>query len=777
MQFLHQPLTWAFLLVLVPLIIHLINLMRHQRVKWAAMEFLLQSYKKHRRWIWLKQLLLLATRMLAVAAIVAMLAQLVTRQQWTQLLGGSTTHHYVLLDDSLSMGDRSGGATVFDRALQAVGEIAAAQQALDGRHKLTLIRYSRAVHAAPGAAGTGPAQGAASPRIAQAADLNAEPLDARFAMRLEERRRDLAVSQLAVDPGPALEIVKQLVEVAADESPQVYLVSDFRAADWASPAEVRAALERLSGAGASVQLVRCADRQRPNLAVVDVAPAEGTRAAGVPLFVDVKVQNFGPLPAEQVSVRLFTTFLPAAGAPEQSLVEAKSEELPAQLIERIGAGETVTRRFQVYFPAAGRHVVRAELPGDAVDADNRRWSVIDLPAGVPVLVIDGDPAGAGTYYLSSAFRPGTRASTGIRPDAQGLTYLRDASPEALAGYRAIYLSDVDRLDARSVANLEAYVRAGGGVAFFLGPEANLNFLNEWYEEGRGLFPVRLERQDLLGPAAEDGVPDLQATDHPLFRVLLGDRNPFVRGLRIPQYLRAEQRWTPPADSTIQVLASLHNGQPLVVARRFGQGRVVVFLTTLAPIWNNWAHEPSFVVVMLQLQAYLAALEAEVDPRRVGSTLEVQLDAQRFRPEVRFALPPLPNIPEVPVIERIAVAGEADRAPPLVARLGGGDGQTDRAGVYQVLPMTRDGQVEVQRYALNVDPAEGDLALIESRQLAEGLQPARVQVHEIHDLQYQAAEQQGFSWSQLLLFGLVGLLLGEQLLAYSASYHPSPRVAA
>ena len=45
-----------------PVLIHLINMMRHRRVKWAAMEFLLQSYKKHRNWIWLKQLLLLAMR-------------------------------------------------------------------------------------------------------------------------------------------------------------------------------------------------------------------------------------------------------------------------------------------------------------------------------------------------------------------------------------------------------------------------------------------------------------------------------------------------------------------------------------------------------------------------------------------------------------------------------------------------------------------------------------------------------------------------------------------
>src|SRR5207253_2538926 len=91
MQFIHQALTWGFLLALVPLLIHLINMMRHRRVRWAAMEFLLASYKKHRKWIWLKQLLLLLARMAAVALVVAMLAQLKTRDQWLAIFGGRVT--------------------------------------------------------------------------------------------------------------------------------------------------------------------------------------------------------------------------------------------------------------------------------------------------------------------------------------------------------------------------------------------------------------------------------------------------------------------------------------------------------------------------------------------------------------------------------------------------------------------------------------------------------------------------------------------------------------
>ena len=45
---------------------------------------------------------------------------------------------------------------------------------------------------------------------------------------------------------------------------------------------------------------------------------------------------------------------------------------------------------------------------------------------------------------------------------------------------------------------------------------------------------------------------------------------------------------------------------------FGFGFLVVaFLTTAAPDWNNWANDPSFVVMLLQLQSFLASSPREL----------------------------------------------------------------------------------------------------------------------------------------------------------------------
>src|SRR5690606_32374520 len=134
------------------------------------------------------------------------------------------------------------------------------------------------------------------------------------------------------------------------------------------------------------------------------------------------------------------------GTPVAGASKTDREELPGISIERIAPGEAVKRRVQVYFPVAGHHVIEAELPADAVESDNRRWCVVHLPPEVPVRIVDDDPTQRNAAYLTSVFRPGKLVETGIRPDVQPATFLRDSSPEATSAYSAVYLMDVSQLD-------------------------------------------------------------------------------------------------------------------------------------------------------------------------------------------------------------------------------------------------------------------------------------------------------------------------------------------
>ena len=470
----------------------------------------------------------------------------------------------MLLDDSLSMADRTGNGSAFDRGRRAIAQLAATAQNGNPNQLVTLIRFSEASRAAQ--------RGTLS---ADFADLTAVPVNGKLADLWDEQQRSLRVSQLAVDAEPALELAEQMMQDAPEQRRIVHLVSDFRQADWKQPTAIRERLARLAKNRVEINLVRCVEVASPNLVVTRLAPEVGTQAAGVPLLMTVAVKNFGTLAADRILLKARSKSHPTNPQGTESAPQAT--ELPDVLIERIEPGETVTRQFQVFFPTPGPQEVEVELPVDSVTEDNHRWCVVDLPAGESALIVDGNSDESSAYYLESIFRPGSKAKTGVIPTVQPLNYLRDATVEELSRHQAIYLLDVPPLDNRTLENLRQYVERGGGLAIFAGPNLNTTWSNNWYEAG--VYPSPLERVATYDPEPGSAAADVQFTDHPIFAAFAGERNPFAAAIRIRQYAATPRRWTIPADSGIEVLARLPDGSPLVVERSIGAGRVVAFLTT------------------------------------------------------------------------------------------------------------------------------------------------------------------------------------------------------
>ena len=216
-------LLWFLPLVGLPILIHLINVLRHKRIRWAPMEFLLQSQKRNRTWVMLKQFLLLLLRIVAVAAVILMLAQPKLQNSLGALVGGSKTHHIVLLDDSFSMSDHWGDTTAFKQARNVIARLGAQLSREGGRQEFTLLLYSQASHHGGGVK----------------AVLSREPVSRTFKDTLSERLATLHPSQLSVGPAEGLGAVEQMVREGNDSSTVVYVVSDFRAKDWGAAAELR----------------------------------------------------------------------------------------------------------------------------------------------------------------------------------------------------------------------------------------------------------------------------------------------------------------------------------------------------------------------------------------------------------------------------------------------------------------------------------------------------------------------------------------------------------
>lgn len=712
--------------VALPILIHLINMLRHRRVEWAAMEFLLASHKKHRTWVRLKQLLLLVMRIAALTAVALMVAQPLMSNQLARLFGSARTHHIVLLDDSMSMNDSWADTNAFREAKKAVERLAKAAADQPEAQQFTLIRFSQV--------------GRSQPDLLQEV-VNRE----QFLPKLAEKLGQMSCSSLSVDVRPALQTLGQILGDDEGERRIVYVFSDFRRRDWEDATEIRNVLTELTGRGTELHLVNCVDRARANLAIAGLEPADGIQAAQVPFHMRVTVRNFGDVAVRDVPIQL-----------------EEDGHLRASLsIPSIPAGGEVTQTFPVNFPTAGDHQVTVRLDADALAPDNVRYAVLAVPAEIPILLIDGDPAAADAKFVSIACAPGGSVRTGLRPQIETPRFL---SLKPIDGFAAVNLLNVDFLEDSAIEAIERYLEQGGGVAVFLGDRVQSGFVNDrLYREGKGFFPLPLRGPADLPVDRLERAPDVDPSDHFVFARGLSD--PFVGMLTVQRYFEAADYWKPDPQATVEVIARLRNGAPLAVARTFGRGRVVVFLTTAGPVWNNWARTPSFVVLLQDLQAHLAQ-RADESARLLGTPLTLRLDATRYRPSVRF-LDPGGGSPD----------GNVDAVPRADGVLTAEFFATREPGVYQaVLTRSTDDSVEIRRFAYNVDAAEGDLTVIAKTDLAARLKGVPYTFSQADMFQYSAGELAGYNLSQLLLFALILLLLGEQLVAYSASYHPTASVA-
>ncbi len=751
---------WGLPLVGVPVLIHLINLMRHRRVPWAAMEFLLASQKRHQKSILFKQLLLLLLRMLAVAAVVLMVAQPLVRNQWGALFGGSKTHHIVLLDDSFSMSDHWADTSAFDQARAVVTRLAAQAAHQDTPQIFTLFRFSRARRLSRG---TQP-------------DLLGVALDADFTAHLEKVLGPLTPSQTAADPQDALDAVDRLPPKPADEDRIIYLVSDFRANQWQEPTGLRKSLHQLDEAGAQIHLINCVDAVHENLAIASLRPGSGTRAAGVPLLAEVSVRNFGASDARGVSVSL----------------EEDGHARPAIVFEELPAGKLITRRFPVLFATAGEHEIVARLQTDAVTADNARSLVLEVPKTVDVLIVDGEAKAQDAFFLSTALAPGGKVTSGLRPQVESPRYLRD---HALDGFESIYLLNIARLEPAEIGALESYVKAGGGLGIFMGELSRADFFNEQlYRGGEGLFPLPLAGPAELVVDRLEKAPDLEVTDHPIFAVFAGERNSFLNTVTVSRYFAAQKDWNPAPDSSTRVIARLRNKAPFAVEHKFGEGHVVAVLTKASPLetslgsWNNWGRDnPSYVVAMLEMQSYLSSSRHPDTSRLVGTPLDVPVDEAKFLPQVRFVLPrdagggtltvdatTTTNPAQAPVTHPPAANDTATAPVEPRADHNAVLADTDASGIYQAQLTGTDGSQRIERFAFNVVSEEGDLHKLDAEQLASRLEGVRYEFHQAADIDYNPQQLAGFNLSESLLYCLIAILLGEQVLAYACSYHPSAK---
>ncbi|MBW3543539.1 MAG: BatA domain-containing protein [Planctomycetes bacterium] len=752
-------------LVAAPIIIHLINRMRFRRVRFAAMEFLLASQQRNRRRVLIEQLILLLLRILIVLALLALIARLVLDPSLSVFDRGKS-HHVVLLDDSLSMQERVGETTAFEEGLDVIKKLVAKGAENPQTQTFTLILLSR------------PDQPLEERR----------DVDRQLQTELDTKLDGLECKHQAFDITAGLEAAGKLLKEDVAATKYLHVVSDFRRANWQGQKAIAQATSELDEAGVAVNLVRTIAERSENLAVTQFSAESTVAAAGIALGLRVGVTNFGDTVAEDVRVDVW----------------ADGEKLPLSVtFDKIEAGKEALATKYVTFETPGTHRVHVELEADALSQDNRRYLAIDIPPANPVLIVTPDVNGDSAFVVATALAPEFEI-TGMATLIEDVDYLRR---NPLDRFRSIFLLNVPELPPDALVPLREYVAGGGGLVWFLGDAVDPVFYTQnLYEEGgKGLFPVPLgiAPSELPPDESVEAGPDLVVRNHPVFEKTIGAVNPLLSLVRFEQWIPVREDW--PRDDNVRkdgvsTIATLRGRDPLAFEHSYGKGRVITFLSSAGPEWNDWHTNRSFLLIVQELQRRVARENQTSEERTVGRPVLVSVDPAQYDDSMTIILPgdgenrALEIGLEVPQADNTAQdSGLAapsrdartpdpapdDPAPAPDVRVAT-YADTDRPGIYVYSVTSIDpARPDLERYfAYNTPVEESDLALVDDEAIQKAVgEDVRVQIQKPGDIDWIEITNPGQEVRRFVLIVLLALLIAEQLMAYRVSYHPMPAGAA
>jgi hypothetical protein len=357
-------------------------------------------------------------------------------------------------------------------------------------------------------------------------------------------------------------------------------------------------------------------------------------------------------------------------------------------------------------------------------------------------------------------------SSGIEVDVVSDGSFGGRDPEA---YDGISLCNVYRLPDERVKALEEYVRAGGGIVFFLGDQVDPQVYNSVFygrgeEAGRRLLPYPL--RDIEGSSDDYCNLGPTAPDHPAVRFLRGLHPVVFRTVAVNRFVKCDT--SSRSDARVLLSYTDEDGSPALAEKPLGDGRVLLFTTAADLEWSNFPHSVLWLPLLQEAGRYVVRRDPDIHTKTVGEPIVVRYDPKEMAPQVSVVPPP--ELGGTPV--QIASARDA-ATQQLFYRYD----RTTVAGEYAVRLKTPQGEAFERLYATNLDPTEGDLERVDLERLRAAAPGARIErgTEAGAALGGEDADRSEF-WRSLVV-ALVAVAALETLLAWRFGHHAAKRVEA
>jgi hypothetical protein len=691
-------------------------------VPFPSLRFLKEVEARTARRSRIREWVVLAVRAASLAVLALALSRPVLRG--TSVSPGDSSRVFII-DNSLSMDARLDGVSALDRCLLVARGLV---ERMGGADRAAVIPLH-------GTSGSGNGSGPASDPVR----AEVPPL----AGKLTESRSDLQRALEQVRPtwrdSPLVPAVRQALELLRDENRlarEVYLFSDLQASALEAVTEPLGIPE-----GVALILLRPRVDARPNVQVASGEVFPGSLSGQARSTLRVRLRGSG---GDSVCRLRFSV----SGRPR----EERSVRVP-------DGGEAFAL-FDVSRLSPGLEILRTQTEDDVLPADNTLDLPYEVRARTRVLLVRDRARATGVrdpaYYVSRALMPRPRPESPLVVESCRTEELRGRD---LASTEVIFLLEPGPLDPATGRALARFVLQGGGLLITAGSDPPRGAFATLVAEGAPLSPVRLG--DRVRAARRPFRITAFDELHPVWAPLLATSPP----LRPDRPAFTAYRRTVP-DPETEVLAGFDSGDPALVLRLAGRGKVLFFAAPLTEAWGNLPLRYLFAPWIHSLVRFLAPDPLRAEQRVTGTRLLIR------RP------------PESGLVEAAChPPGLAPRTSPATVEPSTGWlrcdlGVLERPGVYRVEEAYGD-RKDPRVVSVRPPEAESDLSPPDDDRL-QGLFPGARQIVFSSPGEGVSRVVQVTAPSELrnlLLWVLLGLLVLDPLLANRTAFRHAPTAPA
>ncbi|MCK5740495.1 BatA domain-containing protein [bacterium] len=631
LAFLQQTILYLLPVITIPILIHLFTRQKSKKVLFSSLAFLKEMQNQNLRRVKLKQLLLILIRTFIVLFLVLAFAR-PTLKSFGFLTNGptaATSTVVVILDNSMSMATEMNGIALFDDAREKAYQLLNSFHQGDEFHLISPLTQ--------GLFDTiGPFYGLEN---------------------IQKAIQNMTVLDGGTNISRALKTAEQILNKSHNANREIFLISDMQYTGFQEP------VDSLS-LSPDVRLfwLPVFAKDITNAGISNISIKNQILEPNKPIQIEASITNYGTTPRPDQLVQLY--------------LDGKRSQ---QAAVSLAPNSSQVVHFSFTPKTRGFLSGMLRLDDDALSRDNKRYFTYYLPPAISVLLV-GTSAEEMTP-IRLALKPSDNGPSPITP-RQVLN--SDLNAINLHDYDIILLNNLNRISSNLAHKIQQYVHKGGNFVFLPGSNTDIRNFN-------ATLGKLLKLPNFSAPTGTRGNKDAYISfekidfTHPVFEPLFDNSKPVVDS---PQFYFS---FGARIQTNSQTLISLSNNQPFLTETSFGNGKVLLFSSSIESDWSNWAVKGIFAPLLNRSVNYLAALQNDKNKDNlVGTPLAFQGNRKQFGQEFSALLPDGRNVQIFPGIKTGSILATITH--------------TKNTGIYQL----NCNKKPVANWAVNSPAAESNL---------------------------------------------------------------------